>query len=175
MRFLARLVCASVVLGGVCLAAEIDGKWICERTFTRQDHSYTMTLVFNLKVKTGGKLTGTVTMIPGSRVPTVAAIQQGQFDGHKFSFSTWTRMDQPKGALAATIYEGTVEGDTMNGTASLGGGASHPFEARLLAARRSHSAGSVGSRRSGGIDFNPSVKRRLNYGSQLIAILLDLL
>ncbi|MCC6860503.1 MAG: hypothetical protein IT158_18190 [Bryobacterales bacterium] len=118
--------CACVILlAGLCAAAAIDGKWVSERKMERDGETFTITQVFDLKAE-GGKLVGGFTVTFGDR-EFKAEIQEGKIEGSKFSFATV--MSTPNGDFK-TVYEGSVEGDTLKGTAERQGGQQRPFEAR---------------------------------------------
>jgi hypothetical protein len=117
---------AVLLLVGTALGAGIDGKWVSERTLERDGQSFTMTQTFDLK-SDGNKLTGTVSMAFGDREPRTSEIKDGKIEGNKFSFSTV--FSTPNGEFK-TVYEGTLEGDTLKGTASREGGEGRPFEAK---------------------------------------------
>jgi hypothetical protein len=114
------------LLGGIALAAAIDGKWVSERKMERDGQSFTIKQTFDLK-SDGAKLTGTITMSWGDMEPRSMPINEGKIDGAKFSFST--TMSTPNGEFK-TVYNGTVEGDMLKGTAAREGGQERPFEAK---------------------------------------------
>lgn len=114
------------LLGGIALAAAIDGKWVSERKMERDGQSFTIKQTFDLK-SDGAKLTGTVTMAFGDMEPRSMPVGDGKIDGAKFSFST--TMSTPNGEFK-TVYNGTVEGDMLKGTAAREGGQERPFEAK---------------------------------------------
>jgi hypothetical protein len=126
MKVLTTILVSFFLLAGVALAAAIDGKWVSERKMERDGQSITITQTFDLKAD-GGKVTGTLTMAFGDMEPRKAEIKDGKIDGNKFSFSTV--MSTPNGEFK-TVYEGTVEGDSLKGTAAREGGQSRPFEAK---------------------------------------------
>ncbi len=92
----------------------------------RDGNTMTITQTLDLK-SSGNKLTGTLTMKFGDMEPRTIDIKDGKIDGSKFSFTT--TMSTPNGDFK-TAYEGTVEGDTLKGTAAREGGQSRPFEAK---------------------------------------------
>ena len=114
------------LLGGLALAADIDGKWVSERKMERDGQSFTIKQTFDLK-SDGAKLTGTLTMAFGDMEPRSMPISDGKIDGAKFSFTT--TMSTPNGEFK-TVYNGAVEGDTLKGTAGREGGQGRPFEAK---------------------------------------------
>lgn len=126
MRVLTIIVVCFFLLAGIGLAASIDGKWVSERKMERDGQSMTITQTFDLKAD-GDKVTGTITMAFGDREPRKSEIKDGKIDGNKFSFSTV--MSSPNGEFK-TVYEGTVEGDTLKGTSAREGGQGRPFEAK---------------------------------------------
>ncbi len=123
--FVTILVCFCFV-AGIALAASIDGKWVSERKIDRQGETLTIIQTFDLKSE-GNKLTGNVSMQFGDNEPRTTEIKEGKIDGDKFSFATV--MSTPNGDFKI-VYEGTVEGDTLKGTATREGGQSRPFEAK---------------------------------------------
>lgn len=123
--FIALCVCTFLFVG-VALAASIDGKWVSERKLERDGQSFTIVQTFDLK-SDGNKLTGKLTTQFGEMEPRTVDITDGKIDGDKFSFST--TMSTPNGDFKMT-YAGTVEGDTLKGTAEREGGQARPFEAK---------------------------------------------
>jgi len=126
MKTLATVLVCLLLLAGVALAAAIDGKWVSVRKMERDGQAFTITQTLDLKAD-GAKLTGTITMAFGDMEPRTSDIKDGKIDGNKFSFSTV--FSTPNGDFK-TVYEGTVEGDTLKGTAAREGGQSRPFEAQ---------------------------------------------
>jgi hypothetical protein len=122
---LALLVCL-LMLAGVALAADIDGKWVAERKMERDGQSFTIKQTFDLK-SDGAKLAGTLTMQFGEMEPRSIEIKDGKLDGNNFSFLTV--MDTPNGEMKMK-YSGTVEGATLKGSAEREGGQPRPFEAK---------------------------------------------
>lgn len=114
------------LLGGLALAASIDGKWVSVRKMERGGESFTITQTFDLKAQ-GSSLTGSVSMAFGDQEPRKTEIKEGKIDGNKFSFTTV--MSTPNGEFKM-VYEGTVEGDTLKGSSSREGGQARPFEAK---------------------------------------------
>lgn len=123
--FLSVFACLAL-LAGLCFAGPLDGKWISERKIDRNGEEMTIKQTFDLKTD-GAKLSGTLTMVFGSMEPPPAEIKDGKIDGNKFSFKTV--MSTPNGDFT-TIYEGTIDGDTLKGTAAREGGEGRPFEAK---------------------------------------------
>jgi hypothetical protein len=115
-----------LLLAGLAFAAAIDGKWVSQRKMERDGQAFTITQTFDLKAE-GGKLTGNVVMVFGDMEPRTIELKDGKIDGNKFSFST--TMSTPNGEFKS-VYEGTVDGDTLKGTAAREGGQSRPFEAK---------------------------------------------
>jgi len=115
-----------LLLAGLCLAAGIDGKWISERKMERDGNTMTIKQTFDLK-SDGSKITGSLTMAFGDMEPRTVDIKDGKLDGNKFSFST--TMSTPNGEFK-TVYEGTIEGSSLKGTATREGGQARPFEAK---------------------------------------------
>ncbi len=114
-----------LLVAGLALAASIDGKWVSERKVDRNGEQFTITQTFDLKSE-GSKVTGTITTAFGDR-ERKGEIQSGKIDGDKFSFVTV--MTTQNGEMKME-YQGTVEGDTLKGTASREGGEGRPFEAK---------------------------------------------
>jgi hypothetical protein len=125
MRVVIAVSVCFLLLAGAALAAAIDGSWISVRKMERDGQAFTITQTFDLKAD-GGKLTGTITMAFGDMEPMKADIKDGKIDGAKFTFST--TMSTPNGDFKM-VFAGTVEGDTLKGTAEREGGQARPFEA----------------------------------------------
>ncbi|QOY87716.1 hypothetical protein [Paludibaculum fermentans] len=123
--FITLFVCV-LMLAGVALAAAIDGQWVSERKMNRNGEEMTITQTFDLK-SDGAKLTGSIAMKMGDNEPRTSEIKDGKIDGNKFSFTVV--MTTPNGEMK-TAYEGTVEGDSLKGTAAREGGQARPFEAK---------------------------------------------
>ena len=126
MRVVIAVSVCFLLLAGVALAAAIDGSWISVRKMERDGQAFTITQTFDLKAD-GSKLTGTLTMAFGDMDPMKADIKEGKIDGAKFTFST--TMSTPNGEFKM-VFAGTVEGDTLKGTAEREGGQARPFEAK---------------------------------------------
>jgi len=126
MRVVIAVSVCFLLLAGVALAAAIDGSWVSVRKMERDGQAFTITQTFDLKAD-GGKLTGTITMAFGDMEPMKADIKDGKIDGAKFTFST--TMSTPNGDFKM-VFAGTVEGDTLKGTAEREGGQARPFEAK---------------------------------------------
>jgi hypothetical protein len=126
MRVVIAVFVCSFLLAGVALAAAIDGKWVSVRKMERDGNAFTITQTFDLKAD-GAKLTGKLTMSFGDMEPMTTEIKDGKIDGGKFSFTVV--MSTPNGEFKS-VYEGTVEGNTLQGTAAREGGQSRPFEAQ---------------------------------------------
>jgi hypothetical protein len=115
------------------LAASIDGKWISERQVGAADgKTYAHTTVFTLK-SDSNSLTGTA--VQTSAAPWMSEssgravdISDGKIDGDKFSFKL--TMDTKQGERTV-VYEGTIDGDQLNGTMKFRGiGITQPFDAK---------------------------------------------
>jgi hypothetical protein len=121
-----------VLAAGLAVAGQIDGKWVSERTMNRGGEEVTVRQTFDLK-SDGSKLTGAVSMQLGQMEPRSTEIQEGKIEGNKFSFKTV--METPNGTMTS-VYEGTVEGDTLKGTSRREGGQGQgrPFEAKRVPA-----------------------------------------
>lgn len=126
MKNITTLFVCFFLLATFAFAASIDGKWVSERKMERGGNTMTIVQTFDLKAD-GNKLTGKVAMAFGDQEPRTADIKDGKLDGDKFSFST--TMTTPNGEMT-TMYQGTVEGDMLKGTAGREGGQSRPFEAK---------------------------------------------
>jgi len=122
MKKLAILTMILCAVSFAAAAAGVDGKWISESK--RGDNTIQQTLTLK---SDGGSLTGTVeTSFNGNSRST--DIKNGKVDGNKFSFSMVQRGKQ--GEVTVT-WEGTVNGDEMNGTQKReGGDQSRPFTAK---------------------------------------------
>jgi hypothetical protein len=113
-------------------AADIDGKWICEKQVGDADgKTYPHQSVFTLK-NDGGSLIGSVVQTspaPWMRQMTgkMLEISDGKVDGDKFSFKV--KIETDKG-VRTSVYEGTIEGDQLKGTLKFRGiGITEKFEA----------------------------------------------
>ncbi len=128
MKILFSILVAFTLLAGLAFGAAIDGKWVSERKMNRNGEEVTITQTFDLK-SDGAKLTGTVSMSFGTMEPRTAEIKDGKLEGNKFTFKTV--MSTPNGEFTS-VYEGTVEGDTLKGTTMREGGQGQPrpFEAK---------------------------------------------
>ncbi len=126
MKIFASILVCMFLIATVAMAASIDGVWVSKRTMERDGQSFTITQTFDLKSE-GSKIAGSVSMAFGDREPRKAEIKEGKLDGNNFTFSVV--MSTPNGEFT-TVYKGTVEGDTLKGTASRQGGQERPFEAK---------------------------------------------
>ncbi len=126
MRVLNTISVCLFLLAGMALAGSIDGKWVSERKMEREGQTFTIVQTFDLK-SDGSKLGGTITMQFGDMEPRSVEIKEGKIDGNKFLFTTV--MNTPNGEMKIS-YSGTVEGDTLKGTAEREGGQPRPFEAK---------------------------------------------
>jgi hypothetical protein len=128
MKTLFSILVAFTLLAGLAFGAAIDGKWVSERKMNRGGEERTIIQTFDLK-SDGAKLTGTVSMAFGDMEPRTSEIKDGKIDGNKFSFKTV--MSTPNGEFT-TVYEGTVEGDTLKGASKREGSdrPPMPFEAK---------------------------------------------
>lgn len=115
-----------LLLAGLAAAASIDGKWVSERKMNRDGQEFTIIQTFDLK-SDGSTLTGKLSMQFGDMEPREIEIKDGKIDGNKFSFTT--TMSTPNGEFKS-IYNGTVEGETLKGTSEREGGQARPFEAK---------------------------------------------
>lgn len=124
-RFLS-LAASLMLLAASALAGPIDGKWVSERKMERDGQSFTIIQAFDLK-SDGDKLTGTFSIKFGDMEPPASKIENGKLDGNKFSFTA--TISTPNGDMK-TSYTGTVDGDSLKGTAEREGGEPRPFEAK---------------------------------------------
>jgi hypothetical protein len=125
MRVIVSTLACLFLVGAIAFAA-IDGKWVSERKMERDGQSFTIIQTFDLK-SDGEKLTGKLTMQLGDNEPRSIEITNGKIEGSKFSFTT--SMSTPNGDFKV-LYSGTVEGDTLKGSAEREGGQPRPFEAK---------------------------------------------
>ena len=126
MKNIISVILGLALLACSALAAGIDGKWVSERKMERDGQSMTITQTFELKTK-GEKISGKITMAMGDMEPRTTEISGGKIDGNKFSFSA--TMQTPNGEMK-TVYEGSIDGDSLKGTSAREGGQSRPFEAK---------------------------------------------
>ena len=127
MKFVTTISVCLLLLAGITFAASIDGKWVSERKFDSGGESMTIKSTFELKAE-GNTLTGSVVTVFGEKEMPKLEIKEGKIDGSKFSFTTV--MSGSRGEFK-TVYEGTVEGDTLKGTTTGRRGPS-PFEAKRM-------------------------------------------
>lgn len=130
MKTFLTLTVSVLLMAALVFAAGIDGKWTLERKMkTRDGEERTIQMTLNLKSE-GGKLTGTVVSNFGGEERSTE-IKEGKIDGNKFMFVTV--METPRGEMK-TVYEGTIEGDTLKGESRREGGQKQmpaaPFEAK---------------------------------------------
>lgn len=121
MKTLTSIVVCFLLVAGIAFAAGIDGKWMSERKMGEN----TIKMIFDLKAD-GGNLTGSVNVDRGQG-PVKADITGGKIDGNKFSFKVTM---EGRNGKATTAYEGTVDGDSLKGTAAREGAEPRPFEAK---------------------------------------------
>ena len=122
MKKLAILTMILCAVSFAATAAGIDGKWTSESK--RGDNTIQQTITLK---SDGGSLTGTVETSFNGNSRSID-IKNGKVDGNKFSFSMVQRGKQ--GEITVT-WEGTVNGDEMNGTQKReGGDQSRPFTAK---------------------------------------------
>lgn len=129
MKTLLSILVAFTLLAGLAFGAAIDGKWVGERKMKNRDgEEMTIVNTFDLK-SDGNKVTGTISMAFGTMEPRTAEIKEGTIDGNKFMFKTV--MSTPNGEFVS-VYEGTIEGDTLKGTTKREGSERPPmpFEAK---------------------------------------------
>ena len=126
MKTLLTVLVIACLVAGVALAAGIDGKWYSERKMERDGNTMVIKSTFDLK-SDGAKLTGKMVMVMGDMDPRDVEIKDGKIEGNKFSFTT--TMTTPNGEFK-TVYTGTLDGDTIKGTAAREGGQERPFEAK---------------------------------------------
>ena len=126
MKTLLTVLVIACLVAGVALAAGIDGKWYSERKMERDGNTMVIKTTLELKAD-GAKLTGKMVMTMGDMDPRDVEIKDGKIEGNKFSFTT--TMSTPNGEFK-TVYNGTLEGDAIKGTAAREGGQERPFEAK---------------------------------------------
>ena len=117
---------ALALVAASAFAGAIDGKWVSERKMERDGQSFTIIQTFDLK-SDGSKLDGTLAIQFGDMEPRPINISDGKIDGNKFSFNA--TLSTPNGDFKMS-YAGTVEGETLKGTAAREGGEPRPFEAK---------------------------------------------
>jgi hypothetical protein len=126
LKNLAILVICAALVAAIALAAGIDGKWYSEQKMERDGQSFVVKRTFDLKTQ-GDKLTGTVKVVFGDMEPPPMEIKDGKMDGNKFKFTTIANFN---GNEMKSVYEGTVDGDTIKGTSVREGADPRPFEAK---------------------------------------------
>ncbi len=94
------------------LAVGVDGKWTSEITTQGKKGETKVTTTFDLK-SSGESLTGTVNIAAKRTVN--LEITDGKLVGNKFSFKT--KQTTKKGETIL-VWEGTVDGDSLNGSRS---------------------------------------------------------
>lgn len=129
-QFVQCIIGAALTLS-LALAAGIDGKWVSERKMQTPDgQERTITITMNLKAD-GGNITGSVSTPGRDGQDRTIEIKEGKLDGNKFSFTTV--METQRGTMKS-VYEGSLEGDTLKGTIKREGGQREmppmPFEAK---------------------------------------------
>lgn len=115
-------------LAASAFAADIDGKWLAERTMERDGQSFTVKRTFDL-TSNGANLNGTTSLWFRETEGRPVRIADGKIDGNKFSFSV--TYSTTEGELKVT-YSGTVEGGTLKGTTTREGAEPLPFEGKKL-------------------------------------------
>ncbi len=125
MKTLITTLACLALMAGSALAEGIDGKYTSERKMERDGQSFTIKQVFDLK-SDGDKIKGSVTIMFGDN-EMKADVTEGKLDGNKFKFSV--TMETPNGAMKQ-VFNGTVDGGTLKGTAAREGGQERPFEAK---------------------------------------------
>lgn len=112
------IITTAILCAGSLTAADIDGKWICDKQVGDADgKTYSHRSVFTLK-NDGGSLTGSVVQTseaPWMRTLTGKSLEigDGKVDGEKFSFKV--KIETDKGERTS-VYEGTIDGDQLKGT-----------------------------------------------------------
>ncbi len=118
MKTLFSSILVSVLLAGTMLAASIDGKWkATSESKSKKGKSATITTIFELKAD-GSTLTGSVTTGRGRRDVTMT-IKDGKIEGDRFTFTT-VQQNKKKGEVKVE-WSGSVTGDELKGTSTLGG------------------------------------------------------
>jgi hypothetical protein len=109
----------SLLLGGLAMAAGIDGKWSMEMTMRGgKDKAKEVTVKTTLDLKSdGAKLTGTVSNDAGGRVRE-SPVQDGKIEGNKFSFTT---TQKTRDGEVKVTWEGTLEGNELKGERKIEG------------------------------------------------------
>jgi len=120
MRFKIFAIAVSVfcLMAGMAWAADITGTWIAEMAGPGGG-GQGVTITFNLKAD-GNKLTGNVEAMGNA-----TEIDEGTIDGNNVSFTQTVDM---QGSEMKVSYKGTVSGDEMNLTFTMGGGEMPPME-----------------------------------------------
>ena len=113
MKKMTRLMAGLLIASAFTLAAGLDGKWTAEIIARAKKGAETKTLTTFAFKTSGDSLTGTVT--GGARQKNVVEIIDGKVAGSKVSFKT--KATTKKGEQI-TVWEGTVDGDTFQGTRS---------------------------------------------------------
>jgi hypothetical protein len=123
MRLRTWILSLAVVCFTACLAAgaPIDGTWTAEMKVKGGKKTAGMERIvavkFHLK-SDGDKASGTV--VSGARKRSVTAqIVDGKIEGNRFSFTT---VQTTKKGEQRLVWQGTVDGDTLQGTRSRNGG-----------------------------------------------------
>jgi hypothetical protein len=116
---------------GLALAGGIDGKWVSERKMQAPNgEERVIKITMNLKAD-GASITGNVSTPGRDGGERTIDIKEGKLDGNKFTFATV--METPRGTIKS-VYEGTLEGDTLKGAVKREGGQREmpavPFEAK---------------------------------------------
>lgn len=131
MNQFVKLALGTALTLSLALAASIDGKWVSERKMQTPDgQERTIKLTMTLK-SDGGTLTGSVASPGRDGEEVVTEIKEGKLDGSKFTFVT---VRETQRGVMKSVYEGTLEGDTLKGTMKREGGQREmppvPFEAK---------------------------------------------
>ena len=117
MKKMTWLVGGLLIASVLGMAAGIDGKWTAEIVARARKGAETKTLTtFDFKTS-GDGLTGTVTA--GARQKNAIEIIDGKVAGSKVSFKT--KATTKKGEQI-TVWEGTVDGDSLKGSRVREGG-----------------------------------------------------
>jgi len=115
MRFKMFAIAVSIfcLMAGMAVAADVTGTWIAEMAGGPGGGGQGMTITFNLKAD-GAALTGNVEAMGNAN-----DIDEGKIEGDNISFSQTVDM---QGSEMKVIFKGTVSGDEMKLTFTMGGG-----------------------------------------------------
>ena len=120
MKIFVSLCVMFLLAAGLCLAADINGKWVAEQKFTPPNGGDEMviTTTFDLK-SSGGAITGTVTTARAGGEPRSSEIKEGKLEGDNFTFKVTTETQR---GTSTWLYSGTVAGSELKGKREREGG-----------------------------------------------------